>query len=113
MYARFPKLFLLILLFGIVWYALFQARHIIDGPKISLTSPSENIHSEKVIYLEGSTENITFLKLNGKNIHIDEGGIFKEQLVLENGYTIMTLTAEDRFGRATSLSRSFVYKSEE
>ena len=92
-----------------MWYSLFQARHLIEGPTLTLIKIPETTQTEQVITIEGTTKNITSLTLNGKNIHTNEKGDFKEALVLENGYTIMTLTSQDRFGRTTSLSRSFVY----
>ncbi len=91
-------------------YVLFQARNLLMGPSITLeTAESGSIQHERTILLEGMTRNIVSLTLNGREIHTDETGVFSERLVLENGYTIMTLRAEDRYGRERTLSREFVY----
>ena len=34
---------------------------------------------------------------------------FSEAVVLENGYTVVTLRAEDRYGRSRIIEKSFVY----
>ena len=94
----------------IVWYVHFQARNLIEGPLITLEDTHGVLHHEKTIPLVGKTHNIVKLTLNGKEIHTNEEGAFTQTLVLEDGYTIMTLHAQDRFGRTTSLTREYVYR---
>jgi hypothetical protein len=93
----------------VVFYVLFQARNIIQGPAITLTGTYASIQHERLITLHGTAHNVVKLTLNGKEIHTDKAGVFVHPLVLENGYTIVSLNAEDRFGRTTSLVREFVY----
>jgi hypothetical protein len=100
---------IVVLLASISAYVVFQARFLITGPQISLTAEPSTQNNERVITLEGTTHNITHLWLNDRPIFTDENGNFKEALVLENGYTITTLRAKDRYGRETEVTRSFVY----
>jgi hypothetical protein len=93
----------------IVAYIAFQARFLIAGPQIDLTSELTIHHNNRTVELQGSTHNITHLWLNDRQIYTDKDGNFKEALVLENGYTIATLRAKDRFGRETRIERPFVY----
>jgi len=93
----------------LILYALFQARFLIVGPQIVLSYEPGSIQNERQIYLEGTTYNISRLWLNDRQIYTDAQGSFKEALILENGYTVSTLRAEDRYGRSTDLSRSFMY----
>ncbi len=93
-------------------YAYFQARNLILGPSITLSSDPGVVQHERTLSIVGSAHNIRTLTLNGLPIHTDEAGVFTHTLVLENGYTIMTLAAEDRYGRTTQLTRSFVYTPE-
>ncbi len=90
-------------------YLLFQARFILAGPQIRFTSEIASVQQERVVYLEGQAENIVRLWLNGREIYTDQAGYFKEALVLENGYTIATLSAEDRYGRQKAVTRQFVF----
>ncbi len=99
----------ILLLSLIVWYVLFQARNILTGPMITLNDTGNMVHEEQRIVLMGTTQNIVKLTLNGKEIYTNEAGAFTHPLILENGYTIMTLEAFDRFGRNTILHKEFVY----
>ena len=92
-----------------ITYVIFQARFLIIGPQIILTTDIPVVHNERTVYLEGKAFNISRLWLNDRQIFTDSSGTFKEALVLETGYTMSTLRAEDRYGRATTLERSFVY----
>jgi len=92
------------------WYVLFQARNFINGPVITLSNDAtQHVYHEQSLMLTGNAQNIVKLTLNGREIHTNKHGDFSQLLVLENGYTIMTLFAQDRFGRTTTLSREFVY----
>jgi hypothetical protein len=90
-------------------YLIFQARFLILGPQITLEPNHIGRVNQPVVTLRGEARNITRLWLNDRPIFTDRTGRFEEALVLENGYTIATLTAEDRYGRRTALYREFVY----
>ena len=92
-----------------IWYVAFQARFVIAGPSITLTDEPTILQHDQIVTILGKVEHVTSVTLNGRAIFIDNDGNFSESLVLENGYTIMTLAAKDRFGRKTTLERSFVY----
>lgn len=98
------------LLIGLsLWYVHFQARYFLTGPTITLDTQEHVVLHEQHVQLTGTTQNIVELTLNGKEIHTNEEGVFTHTLVLEKGYTIMTLRARDRFGRITTLTREYVY----
>lgn len=86
-----------------------QARNLLTGPKISLDAELQTVYHTRTIEVTGIAKNIVAIRLNGKEIYTDEEGRFAQSVVLENGYTIMVIGAEDRFGRSTTLSRAFVY----
>ena len=93
----------------LMFYLHHQAKNLIDGPELSLSGMLETVQHTRTVTLHGDTKNIVSIHLNGKEIYTDEDGHFSRSLVLEDGYTIMTLTAKDRFGRSTSLTKEFVY----
>jgi hypothetical protein len=99
--------FLVILFAG---YAGYQARNLIQGPSITLLGEFGSVQTDRAVTLVGTARNVVVLRLNGREIHTNEQGRFEHTLTLENGYTIMTLEAEDRYGRKTDLTRSFIYK---
>ena len=94
---------------AVLWYAFHQSQNLLRGPGITLINEPSTVQHDRTVTIEGTAENITFLTLNGKQIHTDDTGYFAHTLVLENGYTIMTLYAEDRYGREVLLSKEFVY----
>jgi len=94
----------------LIAYLTFQARFLLQGPVITLATEPEIVQYERVVMLSGSVKNITHLTLNGRQIFTNELGYFDEALVLENGYTIATLAATDRYGRETNVTRPFVYQ---
>jgi hypothetical protein len=90
-------------------YTLFQSRNLIQGPSITLIEPeSPSLISQSLIDVRGQAKNISHITLNGRAIFVDEAGIFHERLLVPQGYTIMTLEAEDRFGRTTTKSIELV-----
>jgi hypothetical protein len=101
--------FLLIGLVCVAAYVAFQARFLIIGPQLRLTNESEQLVNQRHITLTGSAANISRLWLNDKPIYADAQGNFTEALVLENGPTIATIRAEDRYGRETTIKRTYVY----
>ncbi len=96
------------LLFVLV-YVVFQARYLIVGPQITLEDTLSLRQNERQVYLTGVAFNISHLWLNDRPIYTDAHGNFKESLILENGYTVATLRAADRYGRETTVTKPFVY----
>lgn len=90
-------------------YVIFQARFLIQGPTITLIDEPRSVQNAKIIHLKGAARNITKITLNGRQIFTDKSGYFDEALVLENGYTIATIAATDRYGRENDVVRQFVY----
>jgi hypothetical protein len=93
-------------------YTYFQARNLIHGPSIVLVEEFETVQSDRSLLITGIARNVVVLRLNGREIHTDERGNFSETLVLQNGYTVMTLEAVDRYGRDTTLQRTYIYREE-
>lgn len=94
----------------IVVYVLFQARHLITGPTITLLADIPPTTATSTIIVYGKAENIISLSLNGRPIFTTDDGIFKEVVTLPNGYTIVTIEAVDRYGAHTRLERNVVRK---
>lgn len=91
-------------------YVLYQARFILTGPVVTLTESGTEVTNERVVAVAGTARNITDITVNGRPIMTDEQGYFLENIILENGYTIVSVTARDRYGRTTTARRSFVYR---
>jgi hypothetical protein len=97
----------------LVVYVHFQARFFLQGPIVTLFGDYTPLQHTRTIKLEGSTQNIVKLTLNGREIHTTESGMFSQEVILENGYSILEIHAQDRFGRTTTLKREYVYVPKE
>jgi len=114
-HCTFYNLIRLILILSLMalflWYVIFQARLLLAGPSITLNEEPHVVHKERTISIEGNVQNVVSITLSGRPNFVDEAGSFDELLVLEPGYTIMTLRATDRYGHTTTLERSFIFSS--
>ena len=102
-----------IVLVVILLYGLFQARNLILGPVIVVKTPlNGTTTTEKVLKIEGNARNIAFIRLNGRQIFVDDLGAFREELILSSGYNIITLNATDKFGRSTKKVLEIILETE-
>lgn len=86
----------------IVSYAVYRSKNFIEGPVITITSPTNGATvGPDSVTIEGVIKNATAITLNGGKIFLDENGNFKQKILVAPGYTIITLQAEDRYKRAT------------
>lgn len=92
----------------ILGYVLFQARNLIEGPILTITEEPTNPISTRMITIRGIAKNAVYITINGKEMFVDHEGNFTKTLVLQDGYTIMKLRAEDRYGRETTVTREYV-----
>ena len=93
----------------VLMFVVFQARYLIIGPRIVITTAPSGPQNVRTIEIAGVAYNISRLWLNDRPIFTNATGNFKEAIVLENGYTIATLRAEDRYGRSTKVDTRLVY----
>lgn len=94
-------------------YVYLQSKEYLRGPVVTLEEPTNGaLSTTSRIQLLGTAKNVSFLTLNGRQIFTDERGRFRESLLLQNGYNIMTLEAKDRFGHVKTRRLELVYKPE-
>jgi uncharacterized protein YfaP (DUF2135 family) len=95
------------LLLVVLVYGFIEARPLIQGPRITLASPSEGAVIEGgVLTITGTTTRAQSLTLNGGALLIDQKGVFGKTFALPQGSAILVLIATDRFGRTTSVRRT-------
>lgn len=103
LHSFFRFLFYAIITLVVGYYAYYQSQELLAGPYIAFSSPANgSVVTDTVITVEGKAERISFIRLNGRQIFIDENGVFEEELPLLPGHNIMELRATDRFGRITT-----------
>lgn len=95
----------------LIIYGLFQARFLISGPILTLSTEPPYETTDSVITLKGQAQNIIELTLNGRTIYTTDDGSFSEALILASGYTVVTFEGTDRYGNTTRLERTIVKKN--
>lgn len=96
---------LTILFILLIAYSLYQARFLILGPRIWITSPRDGETVENpLIIVEGQSRNIAWISLNDRQIFTDEKGKWSEKVIVSSGTSIMTVEARDHFGHETKKS---------
>ena len=107
---RFTAIGLLIL--GGAWYALWQGHDLIAGPGISIEAEPAMVENSRLVFVSGVAENVTALYLNGRPIVTDQNGVFTEGVILENGYSVVSIDARDRYGRSVHWEKPVVFVEE-
>ncbi len=83
----------------LIIYALFQSKNLLQGPIITITGPKNGATlTEKIVKVTGSARNIAYINLNDHQIFVDENGNFSETLIAPYGYSVIKLSARDKFG---------------
>lgn len=81
-------------------YAYYESRGYLHGPQLTITAPADGFStSEEILVVEGDAKNITTITLNDRPIFVDETGHFKEDVLLTKGYTVVSVSVTDRYGR--------------
>lgn len=89
---------IVIFIFIIVAYTLFQAKKIIAGPVIQVFTPQDGAtYNQTLIEIDGRAQNAAYLNLDDRAIFTDKNGYFKEKLLLSPGLNIIKLDAQDKF----------------
>lgn len=86
------------LFFVISVYGYTHTRSIIKGVEISadVVKKSEGSTLSRVV---GQARNAKFITLNGREIFVDKKGNFAEDIAFPNGFSVITLFAQDTSGK--------------
>lgn len=96
---------------GLVLYGYLQSREYLRGPVIAIDEPvNGSTSTTSLVAIIGHARNVSFLTLNGRQIFTDERGHFRESLLLQDDYNILTLEASDRFGHRVEKRLELVSK---
>lgn len=101
---------IILVVIGLSGYGYYQSRDFLAGPLLSIETPANGaVFSSPLITVKGTARNSAFLSLNGRQIFTDETGRWSERLLLQQGYSTMTLVGTDRFGHKATERRELVY----
>jgi len=94
----------------ILGYGISKSVNLLTGPKIEIESPrnGETLR-EPLLNIKGLVKNAAFISLNDKQIFVDDKGNMTDQILLYEGYNIITVKAKDKFGGEKTVVREIIY----
>lgn len=106
--SRITRVVLVVFFILVVVYAYYEARGILFGPSIEVTSSIEEV-TEPFISISGKAERISSLTMNGNPVAVTETGEFSEPYLLSPGINRIVLDAEDTYGTKRQKIIQIVY----
>lgn len=101
---RISRIGLAIVIILIAGYALFESRRYLEGPRITITYPTNGSLIETLpVRVSGTGSNLSYFYINGSQAYLDEDGTFSFLYTPPRGYTTLRARGEDRFGRSTEV----------
>ncbi len=100
--ALFLGAFALLVILG---YSVYAALPLLEGPALSVTA---TVMENSAVSISGITQRVSFLELNGAPISLQENGSFLVERAYPPGYTAITVTARDRFGKSITKKLSLI-----
>lgn len=96
-----------ILVLGFMGYLLAQYQSFAAAPLISLSEPSDNLRvTSGTVQVTGRTDRDAKLRINGQEVSLTESGAFSVSVTLPDGTTELTLSAENKLGKLTTMQRT-------
>lgn len=93
----------------ILFYIFWQVRILTAPPKLSISSPNDNISVEAdTLSIEGTTDPGAALFINEVPVGVGEVGEFKEKISLQSGVNILKVRAENKLGKKNEITRTIV-----
>ena len=97
---KIGKWFFIGLLIIIVIYFSSRVFNFAIGPRIKIYSPLPGqIIKTDTYVVDGNVQNSKNIKINGKEISIDQKGNFKEEIIVKSPYTLIVIDAVDKYGK--------------
>jgi len=87
--------FMLFLIIGV--FAYFKMSFLMNGVKIE-ANISRLEENDNLVVVEGFAKNATKITLNNREIYINKNGYFRELISPLDGFSVVSISAEDKFG---------------
>lgn len=82
-------------------------------PPLNLENPPEGlVNPESRLLVNGQTLPETNVQINGRAVTSDSRGLFEEQINLQPGLNIITVTAVKKYGKSTTVTRNVIFNHE-
>jgi hypothetical protein len=108
--SRLTRIILGIFFLIVLGYAYYEARGLLFGPTISISSGATNIVESPYVLIQGQADRIASLAVDGNPIQVTETGAFQEPYVLSPGVNRIVFDAKDKYGHTTEKVVEIVYQ---
>jgi hypothetical protein len=103
---------LFIMLFGVIGtFSYEKMSFLLNGVEIKAEMNHDS--NSSVVSIKGNAKNAILLTLNGREIFIEKDGTFTEPIALLPGFSVVTLNAEDKFGKTSEKKFEVMYEEGE
>jgi hypothetical protein len=83
-------------------YTALNTKFLVRGVALEIYGIEDGkVYEVGYLDIEGNARRSVQLLINGRDVSVSQDGDFHDVLVLLPGYNIITVTAEDRFGKIT------------
>ena len=102
---------LLVVILVFAGYLIWQVKGVLTPPKLTVFTPMEgSVTNHPTTIVQGVTAKETQLSINGQEIVVDENGKFNTVINLVTGVNTITVAAEKKHGKTTTITRHVVVK---
>jgi hypothetical protein len=77
---------------------------------VQITASIDRDDTSPLIEIKGNAKNATYLSLNGREIFINKEGEFSEKVALLPGLSVVTIDAQDKFGKSAEKKFEVMYE---
>lgn len=107
--SRLTKFAVGIFFLIVIIYAYYEARGLLFGPSIQISSDVPAAVDVSYIVIQGQATHIASLSADGEPIQVTVNGAFEEPYVLSPGANRIVFDAKDKYGHATQKVLEIVY----
>lgn len=93
--------------FLFVVYFAYQLKLFYTPPQVTITEPKNTIFKKEKITLKGSTEKDSVIRVNGKQVFLNEKGEFQTDIPLPDKTNNVTIEVTGANGRKTTIKKVF------
>lgn len=95
----------------VLGYAGYQVTGLLRQPKLIIDEPSNgSTLTEKLVVIRGRAIGLSRVSIDREKIDLNENGAIESKLLLAEGYNIIKLEGEDRFGRIIKKNLQLIYR---
>lgn len=99
-----------ILIFLFIGFLLFQYRAAFIAPPLRISSPQQSVEVSQEVTVSGRTDREASVTVNNEAVSVNSNGEFTKRISLFPGQTTIVISAKNRFGKETIVTREVTVK---